>query len=472
MTSHPTKSGPTVQGQAAPAAPAASGTRRPKRGFVKALHTVLPVGAIGAMSVLAGQPSLGPSTSSTQAPSPIVEQHQVQWWAAFKLNAVVFPTVQDDQRRGCTFGGGTPQPYAKLKFSQQYIVASSQDPAFQTGVGLLGVGPDDPLGQTFSQIYNHSYHYVVWNDQLKGAPQLSQCGKSDCASPWGHSKGLLAWDDAGDGVIVQVTTPSWPGAASQQNPRTGDGNTLGCVTDDNVEFSQDFFALKLTKDDLVAVLHALANSSVVTDPKNPQLVNNGGPDDVRALVNSLGVKSSSQSATITTLSSGVRLISKPSQLHAAPWQLVSAELGGVPLKVANWWTAPAIPDTDATTDVGCRDTSLAKPGAVVNAKFGQWNKQRMGLQGGSGPLGGNHAKIGVSTDPAHDYAIFGDMNQQGSLSDNCTSSQDGRGGMFFVVESTPLANSVRLLLTDPTPGSGPASVSTSQRNEADTDDSE
>ena len=42
-----------------------------------------------------------------------------------------------------------------------------------------------------------------------------------------------------------------------------------------------------------------------------------------------------------------------------------------------------------------------------------------------------NAKIGVSTAGSHHYAIFGDMNQQGTLSGkNCSSGQNCRGGLF------------------------------------------
>ncbi len=45
------------------------------------------------------------------------------------------------------------------------------------------------------------------------------------------------------------------------------------------------------------------------------------------------------------------------------------------------------------------------------------------------------------------YVIFGDMNQQGALSEpDCDSSQNGRGGLFFVVPDAQLFNSVRDLL--------------------------
>ena len=103
----------------------------------------------------------------------------------------------------------------------------------------------------------------MWNDQFYEHPDIQGCAES-CGGPWGHSKGVLAWNDLGEGVVLQVTTPSWPAAASATKPRVGDGNTLGCVTDNNVKVSQDFFALRLTKADVEKVIDALANSSVVT----------------------------------------------------------------------------------------------------------------------------------------------------------------------------------------------------------------
>ena len=50
-----------------------------------------------------------------------------------------------------------------------------------------------------------------------------------------------------DGVVLQVTTPSWPEAASKSSPRRGEANTLGCLGHNNVKLSQQFFALKLRK---------------------------------------------------------------------------------------------------------------------------------------------------------------------------------------------------------------------------------
>ena len=43
--------------------------------------------------------------------------------------------------------------------------------------------------------------------------------------------------------------------------------------------------------------------------------------------------------------------------------------------------------------------------------------------------------------------IFGDVNQQGTLSgSNCGSSQNGRGGLFYVLDDAALADSVADLI--------------------------
>jgi hypothetical protein len=267
---------------------------------------------------------------------------------------------------------------------------------------------------------------------------------------------VLAWNAAGQGFVMQVSTPSWPASGNRKSPRKSDGNTLGCVIDNDVEVSQHFFALKLTKDDLVKVLSALQNSSVVTDPKNAQIVRNGGPPDVQKLVKSLGVKSKATGALREELSSGVELISKPSALHVPPWQMVSSFLKGASLRTATWWAKPNIYSTTAATRIACWSNTLGKPGAVEIATSGEWAGKTIGLKGGSGP-NFNHAKIGVSTSGTEHYAIFGDMNQQGTIAgDNCASSQNGRGGLFYVIDNAALAGSVaNLIKGDSAPVSAP-----------------
>lgn len=376
------------------------------------------------------------SAQSTSGLSPLLQQGKpVDWWFMFKFNSASFPKCDAD--RTCAFGGSV-QPYKS--YSQQFVYASSANAKLQKGSGCAGDTVNDPLGATFAQVYNGSAYYVIWNDQFYNDPMPSQF------APWGHSKGMLAWDNSGNGFVLQVSTPSWPAAGNRSAPRKTDGNTLGCVKDDDVEVSQHFFALRLTKNDLVAVLKALANASIVTDPKVTQIVKNGGPSDVQALVSALGNKSTSSKYTKDTLSSGVQVLSKPSDLHVPPWQFVSALLGGVSMRAATWWASPEIPTTTASTRVSCWETSLGKPGAVQIATTGSWNGTKFGLTGGEG-TNFNHAKIGVTTSGSTRYAVFGDLNQQGALATpKCGSSQDGRGGLFYVVNDPTLVQSVASLI--------------------------
>jgi hypothetical protein len=379
-------------------------------------------------------------------PQPLLAAgHAVDWWFVFKFNAASFPQCSAGTTRTCSFGGQVQSSWTS--FSQQFAVASSESKSLHSGSGCVGDTDDDPVGATFDEIYNGSFNYIVWNDQFYQDPQLAACGNSNsCSAPWGHSKGIMAWDEAGDGIVMQVTTPDWPGAASAEHPRSDEGNTLGCTSRDNdVLVSQHFFALKLTKDDLIKVLTALQNASVVTDPHNVQIVKNGGPPDITPLVAKLGVKSTSLALTHEVLSTGVGLISKPSGLHVPPWQMVSSVLDGASLRTATWWANPEIPSTTSSTAIDCWSTSLGTPGAVEIATSGQFQGKTFVLKGVAGP-DGNHAKIGVSTSGNHHYTIFGDMNQQGAITGNCKSSQNGRGGLFFVIDDAELSNSVKDLI--------------------------
>jgi hypothetical protein len=374
----------------------------------------------------------------------------VTWMFAFKFNAATFPGCASD---GVPPPVGTPGIFGgKVSsypngHSQQYVFATSANPTLMKGTQCLGATLSDPLGATFGQVYNTpGYYYVVWNDQFYNNPTPT------VFAPWGHSKGMLAWNDEGAGFVLQVSTPSWPASGSNTHPRMNDGNTLGCITDDDIEVCQHFFALQLTKNDLAQVLAGLANASVWTSAAQPSIVNNGGPADIQALVNGLGKLATGGTSTLVTLSSKVQLISKPSNLHAPPWQLVSSRLGGLPLRVANWWTDPdQIYSTAAGQVPGCWAAGLGPPGPVTIATTGDWNGTTIGLQGGDGP-NFNHAKIGISTDPKQTLCIFGDMNQEGALSpvpsagQTCEVSQNGRGGTFYVVNDPALFASLTLLL--------------------------
>lgn len=388
-----------------------------------------------------------------ETPSPLLERgHPVDWWFVFKFNSKSFPGCggEDNQQRQCLFGGDA-QNYT---FSQQFVYASNETPGLQKGDGCVGGTTSDPLGATFDQVYNGNLFYVIWNDQFYDDPSIKGCSAS-CGGPWGHSKGMVVWNQEGKGFVLQVTTPSWPAAGSKSFPRKTDGNTLGCIKDDDVKVSQHFFSLKLTKDDLVEVLKALKNASVVTDPENHQIVNNGGPEDIKSLVRNLGSKSHSTSIIKVKLSSGVELISKPSDLNVPPWQMLSAILGSIPLRTATWWASPKIYSTTASSTITCWDDNLGMPGPVAIATMGQWDGGKFGLKGGPGP-DFNHAKIGVSTAGNNHYSIFGDMNQQGTLSgQKCDSSQNGRGGLFYVIDNKDLTDGITNLIEGETAPTDP-----------------
>jgi hypothetical protein len=273
----------------------------------------------------------GAAAASNPAPVPLLKAaHPVDWWFVFKFNTELLPGCSMGASRTCLFGETVQTTPSYKLFGQQFAYASSETGTLQLGSNCVGDTTSDPLGATFDEVYNGSFHYLIWNDQFYNDPDIKGCGES-CGAPWGHSKGMLAWNDAGDGLVLQVSTPSWPAAGSKKSPRKTDGNTLGCVKDNDVEVSQHFFSLKVSKDDVVKILTALQNASVVTDPTNPQIVSNGGPADIQSLVTGLGVKSKSTKVSIDRLSSGVHLISKPSHLNVPPWQMVSALLGGVSL---------------------------------------------------------------------------------------------------------------------------------------------
>jgi hypothetical protein len=258
------------------------------------------------------------ASSPAKAPSPLLENGQaVDWWFGFKFNTATFSECGTGVQRSCLMGG-TVQLYKM--FGMQFAYASSIYHTLKQGGGCFGDTINDPLGATANEVYKGKYFYVLWNDQFYGDPIDSD------GAPAGHSKGMLAWNKNGDGLLLQVSTPSWPGSGSSGNPRAS-GNTLGCIKgDNNILLSQHFFALKLTKSDVIAVLTALENSSVVTDPSKAQIVRIGGPPDIQALVKTLGTVSASKTATKTRLSSGVSLVSKPSHLNFPPWQMVSAVL--------------------------------------------------------------------------------------------------------------------------------------------------
>lgn len=396
-------------------------------------------------------------------PTPLLEQSKpTDWWFAFKFNAYTYPRP-DGSAPTCIFGGkpGGSREYKLI--GQSYAVASDQQPTLQMGAGYLGDSTSDPLGATFSQIYATSTYFVVWNDQFYGDPLLPcETDKKECAAPWGHSKGVVMWDKSGSGVLLQVTTPDWPGSGVKA-PARAEGNSLGCTNDNDVLLSQDFFALNLTEPDLLAVLDALKEEGAVTDPRNTQLVRTGGPEEVQEAVAQLGSANTDSTYTDVTLSSGVRLIAKSGGLEVPPWQMISALLGQKPLRVASFWSGEKIYPTQSAGAPGCWEAGLGTPGPVDIAETGTWNNAPICLSGTActgGPKGTNHAKIAVATGDEADTVIFSDMNQDGTLtplngSSACDASQNKRGGMFFLVKNKELHDSIAGLLKGLSPKPDP-----------------
>src|SRR6266850_4425119 len=315
--------------------------------------------------------AFGSAFAADPAPVPLLTKGgaPVDWWFVFKFNSSksfagcgpreeAKKKKEDDEDRQCIFGG---KVQTKSGFGQQFAFASNKEPKLADGHGCTGATLTDPVGATFDQVYHGSFNYLIWNDQFYKDPAVGACKGDSCGAPWGHSKGLLAWNDAGEGFVMQVSTPAWPGSGTSRIKRKA-GNTLGCVSsNNNLLASQHFFALKLDKSDLIKVLTALKRAGVVTDPTKLQIVRNGGPSDVQALVNELGKRPAKLKIkpgeslnpddffTKDELSSHVVLIAKTSNLTAPPWQMVSAILDGPAERAATWWTTPKIFSTSKSS---------------------------------------------------------------------------------------------------------------------------
>lgn len=154
--------------------------------------------------------------------------------------------------------------------------------------------------------------------------------------------------------------------------------------------------------------------------------------------------------------------------------MVSSQLDNVPLRVASWWDTPPIPTTDEATEIACwydAPTGETTTGSIEIALTGTFKDHKLGLTGGVG-RDYNHAKLGVSLDPNKPYAIFGDMNQQGTLNPTtdresehpdektCWISQNARGGMFFVMSHEGMYRSLYELLRGETSPLGSTNMPT------------
>lgn len=383
---------------------------------------------------------------------------EADWWFVFKLPTAGFEGCSG--KPSCIFGGDV-QDYS-TGYGLQHLEAHSvggKTSSFEINKNCLG-SSDDAVSKTFAQVYHGTAaNYVIWNDQFYGDPQPKvspRCSSTECAAPWGHSKGVLAWGEDGTGFVMQVSTPDWPGNGDSSKTRS-QGNTLGCTKDNNAKVAQHFFAVRLASAaDTAAVLQALQTASSVTDPSNSELVKlTKGPKNLATLANSLGQLSGAVAPFDGQISTAnVRLIAKPHALNLPPWHMVSA-MSGVGLRTATWWATPKLLSTKAGTP-GCWDSSLPEAKEVQVALTGAWDGNALSFKGVTA-TSGNHAKIAHSLEGT--TSVFGDMNMQGSYSASdgaCSSSQNGRGGLFFLLDDQVMHDALKSLLSGTTSDYRPA----------------
>lgn len=105
-----------------------------------------------------------------------------------------------------------------------------------------------------------------------------------CAGPGSYSRGIrfvcvLPTGREGSGRPGQ----DWNGLPMQGHPPRKDGNSPGCVTDNDVKVSQHFVASSSPRMSVIKVLRALQKAAVVTDPGISRIVKNGDLPISRAL---------------------------------------------------------------------------------------------------------------------------------------------------------------------------------------------
>ena len=286
----------------------------------------------------------------------------------------------------------------------------------------------DPVRATFDSIYNGSPFFLIWNDQFYGDPKIEGCGNGQLQFPLGPFQGHASLGtEKGDGLVLQVTTLSWPAAGSAKHPRKA-GNTLGCVsTQNNINNAQHFFSLKLDKKGVLAVLAGLKNASVATDPANGQIARLGGPQEIRDAAEALGQKPARKAPAKKTpedlkiiqtqLTPDVMLISKPSNLNVPPWQMVSALLDGASEAYGDvvGFASKSSSSTKKSTKIGCWEGRVEvrqqESGRRHHRQERQLRWARAWLDRRAEPRRGWRDHVGIE----RLRLIFGDLNQQGTI---------------------------------------------------------
>ena len=385
--------------------------------------------------------------------------------------------------------------YYKNQWSLQYLIATDKEPKLKKGVGCLGMTNEDPLGSTFNQIYNNNCNYLIYNDQFYSDP-ISGPDIVAFGTGYAHAKGMLAWDNNGDGIWLQVTTPNWPKCGSKKFATSWDGNTLGCGLDNNIEASQHFFCICINKIDVINILNGYIQTFIITDNSKPQLVYllKNCPREIKKLVDQLQIpefiktwdsscpknypKGSRKPPQINkkylnmnlqgvgNIFKDIKVVFKPSKLRVPPWQYMSTMLNSVDIYSATWWQPPAIPSTPRNIKPDCPDWQSffgdKLPGEVSIVKTGKWENIKFSLTA-SEISNKNHAKFGVGK--IDDICIFSDINQQGAVRCGsgiytckntappesptcCATGQNYRGGAWIILPNKILANSLRELFIE------------------------
>ena len=259
---------------------------------------------------------------------------------------------------------------------------------------------------------------------------------------------MLAWNETARASSCRCRRRRGPAPAASVSRKSG--NTLGCVkTNNNLVASQHFFALKLNKEDLLEGAAGDAKRERRHRSDNRQIAQNGGPPEIRDAAEELGKKPHEKlrhkkpddlKIIQTQLTADVMLISKPSNAErAALADGVGAARRRLRAHRHMVGLAADLLDQEVDQDRllgGHVEVRQKSPGDVIIAKNGTFGGRPLGLIGGQ-----NHAKVGVVTSGRTSFSIFGDLNQQGTINPvkgKCDASQNGRGGMFFVVKNDEL----------------------------------
>nr|AIG56182.1 secreted protein [Achlya hypogyna] len=292
----------------------------------------------------------------------------VAWWFVLKLPAQVrsatgtfMPTPCDCAPPACA------SPEEPLRaHGLCYLYADANNPVLRhfrdVGYDCLGQGGRDPVSQTLRQKQTAT-HWGYFNDQLNGLAFMQQkslvCGGSSSFNA--HSKGMVAFEAATGGFVLQTSTPNFP------DPSSPAFVPLGCQADNNVEYAQHLFAMSLDAAELLTLatgwqsarlcsanhyhtLHdllvspSLANASSSLPPVAQAVA--------RALVEERLTPSASSQKTVVTKGSPVAVsgLFKSHRAQVPPWAMAASAYAS-DVSVASWWDenfgTPTLCDGDA-----------------------------------------------------------------------------------------------------------------------------